>query len=300
MRVLAAVDGSRGSLLAAEYGALLAATVGGQLLLTHVLEGLPSPRTRILPADLSPERRQVAEDVLALAQSQVSWFTGPVETRILAGEPAEVILAEAEAESCDLLTMGSRGLGGGALVRLLVGSVALRVLGGDPPPVLLASETIADPARRPELRSLLVPTDGSRASFAAAEFAATVAQAANVRVLLLHCEESLVPEGFAALALSEEERARLAAGQESLGRLILHTTQAPFLRRRLAVDLMETRGTPAATILTVAKETNASLIVMGSYGAGESWLKRQRLGSVAEGVLAGAHCPVVVCKRPLP
>lgn len=286
MRVLAAVDGSTGSVAAARYGAFLSTASGGSLTLLHVLEG-PSA----LP--------HAGEGAVALARDAIATPDARIEERILPGDPADVIRTEGRSGGYDLVTMGSRGVGRGVLSRLVVGSVALKVLSDAPPPVLLVPDTIADPSRAPEIRSLLVPTDGSRASLTAAGLAADITGIVGARVLLLHCEEPFPAEGFAALALSEEDRGRLEAGQERVGRLILRVTQEPFLRQGHPADLIEARGTPSETILQAARDTAVSLIVMGSYGAGESWLKRQRLGSTAEGVLAGAPCPVVVCKQPL-
>ncbi len=53
-------------------------------------------------------------------------------------------------------------------------------------------------------------------------------------------------------------------------------------------------GIPAEEIIRVAKEESADLIVLGTHG----WtgLRHILLGSVAERVLRGAHCPVLVVR----
>jgi nucleotide-binding universal stress UspA family protein len=55
-------------------------------------------------------------------------------------------------------------------------------------------------------------------------------------------------------------------------------------------------GSPAEEILALADTLGAAMIVIGSHGLGglERWL----IGSVAEKVVRGASCPVVVVKPP--
>jgi nucleotide-binding universal stress UspA family protein len=50
-------------------------------------------------------------------------------------DPAAAILGHAEREGCDLIAMATHGRGG--VTRLLLGSVAARVLAGTPGPILL-------------------------------------------------------------------------------------------------------------------------------------------------------------------
>jgi len=60
------------------------------------------------------------------------------------------------------------------------------------------------------------------------------------------------------------------------------------IERRLEI------GEPASTILDMAKELNADMIVMGTHG--KRGLERLLLGSVAEQVLRRAECPVLTVK----
>ncbi len=58
----------------------------------------------------------------------------PVETDILEGSPSREIVRYAEAQDCDLVVMGTHGRGG--IDRLLLGSVAERVVRASAVPVL--------------------------------------------------------------------------------------------------------------------------------------------------------------------
>jgi nucleotide-binding universal stress UspA family protein len=56
------------------------------------------------------------------------------------------------------------------------------------------------------------------------------------------------------------------------------------------------RGSPVTEILNLAEVENVDLIVMGSHG--RTGLSRLLMGSIAEGVMRQAKCPVLVVKQP--
>jgi nucleotide-binding universal stress UspA family protein len=56
------------------------------------------------------------------------------------------------------------------------------------------------------------------------------------------------------------------------------------------------KGSPVVEILTFAEEENIDLIVMASHG--RTGLSRLLMGSIAEGVMRRAHCPVLIVKQP--
>jgi nucleotide-binding universal stress UspA family protein len=55
-------------------------------------------------------------------------------------------------------------------------------------------------------------------------------------------------------------------------------------------------GSPTYEILKFAERQRIDVIVIGSHG--RTGLSRLVIGSVAEGVMRGAKCPVLVVKRP--
>ena len=55
-------------------------------------------------------------------------------------------------------------------------------------------------------------------------------------------------------------------------------------------------GLPVAELLKCAESNDVDLIVMGSHG--RSGFSRLIMGSVAEGVMRGAGCPVLIVKPP--
>ena len=55
-------------------------------------------------------------------------------------------------------------------------------------------------------------------------------------------------------------------------------------------------GSPVTEILAVAEDKKVDLIVMASHG--RTGLSRLLMGSVAEGVMREAPCPVLVVRQP--
>lgn len=277
MRVLAAVDGSRASVQAARYAAVIAAATHGSVVLARALPDVArGPRSRAP----GPAADAVLDGVRAVVVS----IGAPVTELLLPGPPAIAIPRELHARQYDLVTLGSRGLGESGVPSRFLGSTALQIVAHAEVPVLLvrATET-GEPVGGeavPLIRTLLVPTDGSLASLSGADVASRLAGALDADATLLHIRPA-------------RPRAPLPPEAE-----VFALSRAPFDRHRLRVHLLSLQGDPAREILRVARERHFDLIVMGTYGAGEPWHRRLRLGSVAETVLIGTPCPVVLTKQP--
>jgi nucleotide-binding universal stress UspA family protein len=62
------------------------------------------------------------------------------------------------------------------------------------------------------------------------------------------------------------------------------------------VTFVARHGAPAATVLEVAEQVHAELIVLGSNS--KKTMERLMIGSVSQEVLNKSHCPVIVAKTP--
>jgi nucleotide-binding universal stress UspA family protein len=142
------------------------------------------------------------------------------------------------------------------------------------------------------LRVILYATDFSDHSRYAFQAACALARECHARLVVLHVVEppATVVAGTSAVPLFAEEMP-LAAADEDLHR-VLPPDPELGVEHRLEV------GHPAETILRVARELSADLIVMGTHG--RHGLGRLLVGSVAEQVLRQARCPVLTMKRPTP
>lgn len=138
MKVLLAVDGSKNSLDAVTSLIKHADWFSAPPRVCLVYVHLPVPKVGALgPSKTALDRYYNEEGVerLAKANRLLDKANIPHVVSILVGDPAETICKVAAAEKCDLICMGSRGLG--AVANLVLGSVATKVLHGAKAPVLL-------------------------------------------------------------------------------------------------------------------------------------------------------------------
>jgi nucleotide-binding universal stress UspA family protein len=127
-RVLAAVDFSLCSLAALEYAEELARQFGAELVLVHAT-GAPT-----MPAEVSHVGPGAAARALTRSVERLGQHGLRVRGLLRPGAPADEILRVAEAERASVIVMGTHGRSG--VARVLMGSVAERVVRGAPCPVL--------------------------------------------------------------------------------------------------------------------------------------------------------------------
>lgn len=146
-------------------------------------------------------------------------------------------------------------------------------------------------------KRLLVATDLSESNIGALRYARMLAEHFRARLTVMYSDPIAYPvELYGDLptlmyASSPEHQARLRADVEKHVDAVLHGV--PY-------DVLVTVGEPAAAIVRAAEEKRAELLVIGTHGH-HGW-RRALLGSVAEGVLHDAKCPVLTVNRhaPLP
>lgn len=128
MKVLLAVDGSECALRAAEFLARLAA--GRHVEVTVVNVQAPVSYGELLSGETRGQverwqeergRRAAAPAMESLAASKVA-----CELRVVTGEPGPAIARLAVQQGCELIVMGTHGLG--ALAGMALGSVASKVI----------------------------------------------------------------------------------------------------------------------------------------------------------------------------
>jgi nucleotide-binding universal stress UspA family protein len=142
------------------------------------------------------------------------------------------------------------------------------------------------------IQTVLHPTDFSERSDYAFRLACALARDYGARVIVLHVwSPPAAVFGDVASVPPLPAGYYPAATEEKLSRI-----QSPDPAVRVVHRLEE--GEPVATILAVAEGAKADLIVLGTHG--RSGLSRLLMGSVAEGVVRKATCPVVTVKTPFP
>jgi nucleotide-binding universal stress UspA family protein len=138
-------------------------------------------------------------------------------------------------------------------------------------------------------RKILIAVDGQPVSLRAGELGAELARSLGADVALVHVNDpgyvgdtGIPPKEL--IAQAEQDSRRLFAGFHEL--LALPPSALHFMRT----------GAPAGAIVSTAKEWPADLIVIASHG--RTGVRRALLGSVAEGVMRNAPCPVLVARAP--
>jgi nucleotide-binding universal stress UspA family protein len=136
-KILIPTDGSDYSMRAAEYGISIAKVFGAQLTAlfvidTVVLDQISKVTTREnAEADLNQDGERYTNYVLGLAEKE----NIKADSAIAKGNPVEQIVNLAKSSGVDLIVMGTYGRRGAE--RILIGSVAERVIEHAPCPVLV-------------------------------------------------------------------------------------------------------------------------------------------------------------------
>jgi nucleotide-binding universal stress UspA family protein len=184
------------------------------------------------------------------------------------------------AASSSTLVVGSRGHG--RVDEALLGSVSQHLARHATCPVVVVRKP-----KDPDARRIVVGIDGSQTSAAALEYACQRAEDTGETVVAIHGWHVHVPStdvwATAPRSIDTEERERLLA--ESVAGV---REDHPDVR-------LEQEVVPVSpTQCLVDASASASLVVVGSRGRG--FFSGMLLGSVSQGVLHGATCPVAVVR----
>lgn len=140
-------------------------------------------------------------------------------------------------------------------------------------------------------KTILVATDFSETSEQALDYAVALATKLGAKLYLINAISlpsfGVVPElGVAATSTMIE--GIVADNQRSLDKVV--AAKAP-----VKIHPVMRTGDPRDLIVDTASEVGADLIVMGTHG--RRGVTRALLGSVAEGVLRHAPCPVLTIRK---
>lgn len=297
MRILLAVDGSGSSDRARDLVAALPWSEGGRVRIVSVaptgadLMGTPWPIATVSnDPDLESEALRIHRDALETAEREIRSARSDlvIESRLLRGRAASVIVEEARQMPADLVVVGHRGHG--RWESILLGSVSAEVVDHAPCPVLVARDEGFGP--------IVLADDGSPYARAAEAVVIEWPLFTGLKTTVVTVSEDGFPYAAAVAPMlypeamdgytqaTEVKRQTMAAeGEAAAARL-----------RQAGLDATaEVRtGDPAHQIIASAREHGARLIVVGTRG--QTGLRRLILGSVARNVLLYAPCSVLVVR----
>ncbi len=268
-RIMLATDGSEYCADAEQVALAMVDKCGGKLLITSVVITNPAAES------VAPDVIQAAEEETRALLDRL--YEEAVKRGIAAetisrrgSDPVSEIIAAAEESRADVIVMGRRGKRG--LMQRMIGDATSKAVGAANCSVLVVPEGAAMWRKR-----ILLATDGSRFSDAAAVAATKIAELCKLPVTVL----STIRESFT------DERA--AQAEEAAQRVHQHLGS-----RNVEVDKVVLRGDPDQLILETAAARDADLIVMGTHGR-TGW-ERVVVGSVAESVIGTSKVPVLAVK----
>lgn len=311
-RIVVPLDGSRFGEHALPTALSLAIRNEGALdLVTVAMPAVAPPpsRDQAVTGDESRDRgkAQAAEYLDRVAERvRASGYEGTLARDVIApGNAARSIVRYLSEVEADLVVMTTHGRG--PLQRAWLGSTADGVIRRSPCPVLLlrpqegaegGSEALSpvDFSVRPDpFSGTVLPLDGSEAAERAFDALPALLAEGSV-VHLIRIVPPFVAGGspylpHAVREAQDHEMVRKASA-EYLDRFGEKVEAAGFEVRASVV----TAGQPAVAVLRTAEETGAALIGMSTSGRGGA--ARLLLGSVADKVVRGAPCPVLLSRTP--
>ena len=285
MNVLLAVDGS-------EYSSLATQAIGSlssleHLTILHVLD-LPQLAFSMLGPEMARDiegtaqraLKEEGEQILARTESLLSDKPYLKNFRLEEGTPSELIRTVAQEEQCDLILMGSRGVG--QVQELLLGSVSHRVMTHAPCPVLILHAPLT------EIKQVLIPIQGPDDVPKIKQF--------------LDKQPFPVPANLTLFTGVPVPRSLFRGGASASEATIKRALENTESALEQAVDEMKNcgygvkgivgLGAPAEAILEQVTETNPDVVIMGIHHP--SAITRFVLGTVSHTVIHRSTRPILL------
>jgi universal stress protein A len=144
-------------------------------------------------------------------------------------------------------------------------------------------------------KNILVPTDFSEYSEAALKKAIDIAEQYKAKIYLLHVIDEQIRQCAVDYCIGAEvverlEAESIKASNEKLWKEVATIGET----KKLEIVFDVKNGNPSEVILSEQQEKGIDLVVIASHG--KTGLLKQLMGSVADKVVKGAKCPVVVVK----
>ena len=289
--ILIATDFSEHSTVALQTAARLARAHGARLHAVHVIDWLTSWWSPMRISDdflerVEREARERIDD--GLSEFERNGMT--VSSSSGVGKAWEVILETADEIDCDLLVIGTRGLG--ALPNALLGSTAERVLELSTRPVV--SVHGEQPAFDAAVERLVLPTDLALEIEGPLE-AALALQADGNRPVVVLVHALHLPE-FYWRTLGRHDLSSALEGMLETAREHLEEAADELRSEGYEVTVVVERGDPARLTSEVAEREGAELIALHNKGATRK--HRFLLGKTARRLLQLATVPVLTIPPP--
>ena len=279
--ILLPVDGSEHTAKIVQHAAELAQWTEAKIQVVFVADTTRDSLT-VVDGDVVDALEREGKPIVSDVASELDSLGVEHGTDIVQGSPAPTIVDYAERYDYDLIVLPTHGRTG--ISRYLLGSVTEKVVRLFDVPVLTARMQSDEQLTFP-YENILVATDGSPASNAAAKHGLALAAAldATVHVLSVVDDTSLGPDVRSVLSTEELERPAVEAVEDVDAEADAY--ELPDVRTNVE------HGSPAAVIKEYIETSDIHAVVMGS--SGRRGVDRILLGSVAEKTVRSAPVPVI-------
>jgi nucleotide-binding universal stress UspA family protein len=286
-RILIATDLSEASEGAEKWGPAFARYYRSEAYLVHAiapkhLGAVEEQRMKILASDL--RSKQIVTHIRMQRQPAVDLISWVVDC-----------------ENIDLLILGTHGRGG--LKKLALGSVAEELSRLVPCPVLTVGRHVP-PITVPNLTfaHILLATDFGRTAEQSLRYAVSLAAEHRAQFTILHTIPPMplaenISAAYCPAHCVAEEITKWQNEQrlESIQKMESLVPQDAGLAVKAEHVIMN--GFLPESIMDVARERNADLIVMGAHNTDAGRMSSHDPGTVLHSVIAHAHCPVLTVTR---
>lgn len=294
MKILLAIDSSSASQNVIAEAATRPWPSGTRFCVLHIVDVVGMGRSLAM----IDEEKRYGQTLVAAAAEKLVRAGHETSSDILVGFPRKAVVQYAKEWGAGFVMVGSHGQG--ALSRFLLGSVAQAALRTAPCSVEVVRRGIPESSSRQGMK-ILLGTDGSDGAALAAKSVANRPWPAGSRVKIISAVQLLVPGNELMMSSSSAiYPTSLLEEMWSEVRSSAHEAVAEAQKTLKAAGIKvlagETTpdGDPRIVLLAQAKEWDADLIVLGSYG--RRGMDRILMGSVSESVALHAHCSVEVIR----
>ena len=297
-KMLIPLDGSKTSEKVLPFARILAHTLKLPVELLEVVDisaataHVVADKARYLDGIIAEGERASRE---RLAEVSASFAGAHIECTVERGRPAEAIIARAEAEPGTLVAMATHGRSG--ISRWMMGSVAEKVLRGTSVPLFLVrAGKDSTPARPANIKSIIVPLDGSELAESVLPTVAELAKCLDAEVVLGRAYELAASTYYGNedyLPKYDEILRALKQEVESY----LHQKSAALKASGVSkASWVALEGSGAEEIVRYANGHPDVLLAMCTHG--RTGVTRWTLGSVTEKVVRHSNKPVLVLHAP--
>lgn len=214
------------------------------------------------------------------------------------GELWEILNAVIETKTIDVIVLGTHGRRG--MEKLALGSQAEKVFRHAQCPVLTFGPFAVREVADASFARILFATDYSPSSGHALQYALSLTRVNRSHLMLLHVMEAkmdALPNTLESTPPGMQIAAEFVGQAFERGRRQLAEMISPDTMQQLNPEIIVECGSVARTILSIAKNREAHLIVMGAHRAPVSSIVSHLPWATASSIICQAHCPVLTARN---